>query len=69
MNQTRFYIVENNVSTVRVHLFVGGLPPHLSPGEYTNILKDELTIKSKSQAVTESTYLWIFVYLLILFTF
>lgn len=48
MNQTRFYIVENNISTVRVHLFVGGLPLHLTPEEYTKILKDELAIKSTS---------------------
>lgn len=47
MNQTRFYIVENSKSIVRVNLFVGGLPPQLSPEEYTNILKDELAIKSK----------------------
>lgn len=47
MNQTRFYIVENSKSVVRVHLFVGGLPPQLSSEEYTNILKDELAIKSK----------------------
>ncbi|ETE73322.1 Diacylglycerol kinase theta, partial [Ophiophagus hannah] len=46
MNQTRFYIVENNISTVRVHLFVGGLPFHLTTEEYTKILKDELAIKS-----------------------
>ena len=47
MNQTRFYIVENSKSIVRVNLFVGGLPPQLSPEEYTNILKDELAVKSK----------------------
>uniref|UniRef100_A0A8C6Y7C8 Diacylglycerol kinase n=1 Tax=Naja naja TaxID=35670 RepID=A0A8C6Y7C8_NAJNA len=46
MNQTRFYIVENNISTVRVHLFVGGLPLHLTTEEYTKILKDELAIKT-----------------------
>ncbi|KAF7239954.1 Diacylglycerol kinase theta [Varanus komodoensis] len=46
MNQTRFYLVENHISPVRVHLFVGGLSPHLSTEEYTNILKDELAIKS-----------------------
>lgn len=48
MNQTRFYIAENNKSIVRVNLFVGGLPPQLSREEYTNILKAELAIKSKS---------------------
>ncbi|KAF2988456.1 hypothetical protein EK904_004961 [Melospiza melodia maxima] len=46
MNQTRFYIVENSKSIVQVNLFVGGLPPQLSPEEYTNILKEELAIKS-----------------------
>ncbi|XP_065262777.1 diacylglycerol kinase theta [Emys orbicularis] len=46
MNQTRFYIVENNKSVVRVNLFVGGLPPQLSAEEYTNILKDDLAIKT-----------------------
>uniref|UniRef100_A0A674K5G7 Diacylglycerol kinase n=1 Tax=Terrapene triunguis TaxID=2587831 RepID=A0A674K5G7_9SAUR len=50
MNQTRFYIVENNKSVVRVNLFVGGLPPQLSAEEYTNILKDDLAIKSKSNS-------------------
>lgn len=47
MNQTRFYIVENSKSIVQVTLFVGGLPPQLPPEEYTNILKEELAIKSK----------------------
>uniref|UniRef100_A0A8D0GY71 Diacylglycerol kinase n=1 Tax=Sphenodon punctatus TaxID=8508 RepID=A0A8D0GY71_SPHPU len=46
MNQTRFYIVENNKSLVRINLFIGGLPLHLCPEEYTNILKDELAIKT-----------------------
>uniref|UniRef100_A0A669QEN7 Diacylglycerol kinase n=1 Tax=Phasianus colchicus TaxID=9054 RepID=A0A669QEN7_PHACC len=46
MNQTRFYIVENSKSTVQVNIFVGGLPPQLSPEEYMNILKDELAIKT-----------------------
>ncbi|XP_019373758.1 PREDICTED: diacylglycerol kinase theta [Gavialis gangeticus] len=45
MNQTRFYIVQNNKSVVRVNLFVGGLPPQLSAEDYTNILKEELAIK------------------------
>lgn len=52
MNQTRFYIVEDHITTVRVHLFVGGLPPHLSTEEYTNILKDELTIKTNLVSVS-----------------
>lgn len=47
MNQTRFYIVQNTKSVVRVNLFVGGLPPQLSAEDYTNILKEELAIKSK----------------------
>lgn len=51
MTQTRFYIVENSKSVVRVNLFVGGLPPQLSAEEYTNILKDDLAIKSKSNSV------------------
>uniref|UniRef100_A0A8D0FMD9 Diacylglycerol kinase n=1 Tax=Strix occidentalis caurina TaxID=311401 RepID=A0A8D0FMD9_STROC len=52
MNQTRFYIVENSKSIVRVNLFVGGLPPQLSPEEYTNILKDELAIKTNVVSVS-----------------
>ncbi|XP_063150923.1 diacylglycerol kinase theta isoform X2 [Candoia aspera] len=52
MNQTRFYIVENNISTVCVHLFVGGLPLHLPPEEYTKILKDELAIKTNLVSVS-----------------
>lgn len=39
--------MENSKSVVQVSLFVGGLPPQLSPEEYTNILKEELAIKSK----------------------
>uniref|UniRef100_A0A8C9LC01 Diacylglycerol kinase n=1 Tax=Pavo cristatus TaxID=9049 RepID=A0A8C9LC01_PAVCR len=46
MNQTRFYIVENSKSTIQVNMFIGGLPPQLSPEEYMNILKDELAIKT-----------------------
>nr|XP_013801033.1 PREDICTED: diacylglycerol kinase theta [Apteryx mantelli mantelli] len=52
MNQTRFYIVENSKSIVRVNLFVGGLPPQLSAEEYTNILKDELAIKTNVVSLT-----------------
>ncbi|XP_061490933.1 diacylglycerol kinase theta isoform X3 [Rhineura floridana] len=52
MNQTRFYIAENNISVVRVHLFVGGLPPHLSTEEYANILKDELALKTNLVSVS-----------------
>ncbi|KFO94674.1 Diacylglycerol kinase theta, partial [Buceros rhinoceros silvestris] len=52
MNQTRFYIVENSKSVVQVHLFVGGLPPQLSSEEYTNILKDELAIKTNVVSVS-----------------
>ncbi|XP_074850653.1 diacylglycerol kinase theta [Carettochelys insculpta] len=52
MNQTRFYIVENNKSVVRVNLFVGGLPTQLSAEEYTNILKDELAIKTNLLSVS-----------------
>ncbi|XP_054665506.1 diacylglycerol kinase theta isoform X4 [Grus americana] len=52
MNQTRFYIVENSKSIVRVNLFVSGLPPQLSPEEYTNILKDELAIKTNVVSVS-----------------
>ncbi|XP_034996340.2 diacylglycerol kinase theta [Zootoca vivipara] len=52
MNQTRFYIVENNIQATRVHLFVGGLPPHLSTDEYTNILRDELSLKTNLVSVS-----------------
>uniref|UniRef100_A0A8B9I404 Diacylglycerol kinase n=1 Tax=Anser brachyrhynchus TaxID=132585 RepID=A0A8B9I404_9AVES len=52
MNQTRFYVVENSKSIVRVNLFIGGLPPQLSPEEYTNILKDELAIKTNVVSVS-----------------
>ncbi|XP_039946948.1 diacylglycerol kinase theta [Hirundo rustica] len=52
MNQTRFYIVENSKSIVQVNLFVGGLPPQLSPEEYTNILKEELAIKTNVVSVS-----------------
>uniref|UniRef100_A0A8C6JPW5 Diacylglycerol kinase n=1 Tax=Melopsittacus undulatus TaxID=13146 RepID=A0A8C6JPW5_MELUD len=52
MNQTRFYIAENNKSIVRVNLLVGGLPPQLSREEYTNILKAELAIKTNVVSVS-----------------
>uniref|UniRef100_A0A8C8VGT5 Diacylglycerol kinase n=1 Tax=Pelusios castaneus TaxID=367368 RepID=A0A8C8VGT5_9SAUR len=52
MNQTRFYIVENNKSVVRVNLFVGGLPPQLSAEEYMNILKDDLAVKTNLVSVS-----------------
>uniref|UniRef100_A0A8C6ZG82 Diacylglycerol kinase n=1 Tax=Nothoprocta perdicaria TaxID=30464 RepID=A0A8C6ZG82_NOTPE len=52
MNQTRFYVVENSKSVVRVNLFIGGLPPQLSAEEYTKILKDELAIKTNVVSVS-----------------
>ncbi|KAH0628448.1 hypothetical protein JD844_009629 [Phrynosoma platyrhinos] len=52
MNQTRFYIVEKNVSSVLIHLFIGGLPFHLSNEEYINILRDELAIKTNVVSVS-----------------
>lgn len=52
MSQTRFYVAESRVPAPRVSLFVGGLPPGLSPQEYRRLLDEAVT--SKAALVTVS---------------
>ena len=45
MSQTRFYVAENSVLAPHVSLFVGGLPPGLSPREYRSLLDEAVASK------------------------
>lgn len=45
MSQTRFYVAESRAVVPRVSLFVGGLPPGLSPQEYGNLLEEAVATK------------------------
>lgn len=45
MSQTRFYVAESRVVVPRVSLFVGGLPPDLSPQEYGSLLDEFVATK------------------------
>lgn len=45
MSQTRFYVAESRPVVPRVSLFVGGLPPGLSPQEYGNLLEEAVATK------------------------
>lgn len=46
MSQTRFYVAESRAVVPRVSLFVGGLPPGLSPQEYGNLLEEAVATKA-----------------------
>ncbi|KAK7916229.1 hypothetical protein WMY93_011990 [Mugilogobius chulae] len=46
MHQTRFYVVENRRSEVKVELLIGGLPTLLDTQEYNQILHQHLAVKS-----------------------
>lgn len=45
MSQTRFYVAESKAVAPRVSLFVGGLPPGLSPQEYGSLLDEAVATK------------------------
>lgn len=45
MSQTRFYVAESRALAPRVSLFVGGLPPGLSPQEYRSLLDEAVASK------------------------
>ncbi|GAB1289967.1 Diacylglycerol kinase theta [Apodemus speciosus] len=45
VSQTRFYVAETRAMAPRVSLFVGGLPPGLSPQEYSNLLHEAMATK------------------------
>ncbi|OCT59255.1 diacylglycerol kinase theta [Xenopus laevis] len=51
MNQTRFYIEENEKPEIKIQILISGLPPSLSDKEYTDILKEHLAIKDKLVSV------------------
>ncbi|XP_044623967.2 diacylglycerol kinase theta isoform X3 [Equus asinus] len=46
MSQTRFYVVEGRALAPHVSLFVGGLPPGLSPQEYSSLLDEAVATKA-----------------------
>ncbi|KAK1346129.1 hypothetical protein QTO34_008598 [Cnephaeus nilssonii] len=46
MSQTRFYVAESKAVVPRVSLFVGGLPPGLSPQEYGSLLDEAVATKA-----------------------
>ncbi|KAM5283692.1 diacylglycerol kinase theta isoform 1-T1 [Hipposideros larvatus] len=46
MSQTRFYVAESRAVVPRVSLFVGGLPPDLSPQEYDSLLDEFVATKA-----------------------
>ncbi|XP_054564766.1 diacylglycerol kinase theta isoform X3 [Eptesicus fuscus] len=52
MSQTRFYVAESKAVAPRVSLFVGGLPPGLSPQEYGSLL--DKAVATKADLVTLS---------------
>lgn len=45
MSQTRFYVAESRALAPHVSLFVGGLPPGLSPQEYRSLLDEAVASK------------------------
>ncbi|MEE6511835.1 hypothetical protein FKM82_018659 [Ascaphus truei] len=51
MNQTRIYIEENTKSDIKINILIVGLPLLLSGEEYTDILKDNLDIKTNLLSV------------------
>uniref|UniRef100_A0A8B9K7E6 Diacylglycerol kinase n=1 Tax=Astyanax mexicanus TaxID=7994 RepID=A0A8B9K7E6_ASTMX len=53
MNQTRFYVVENQNRVVQVELLLGGLPQNLNTEEYTQLLQQHLEIKSHLVTISQ----------------
>lgn len=45
VSQTRFYVAESRDVAPHVSLFVGGLPPGLSPEEYSSLLHEAVATK------------------------
>ncbi|XP_045384256.1 diacylglycerol kinase theta isoform X4 [Lemur catta] len=52
VSQTRFYVAESRAAAPRVSLFIGGLPPGLSPQEYSNLLHEALATKAAVVSVS-----------------
>lgn len=51
-SQTRFYVAEARAVTPHVSLFVGGLPPGLSPQDYSNLLHEAMATKAAVVSVS-----------------
>nr|XP_004656191.2 diacylglycerol kinase theta isoform X1 [Jaculus jaculus] len=52
VSQTRFYIAESKPMAPHVSLFVGGLPPGLSPQDYSNLLHEAMATKAAVVSVS-----------------
>uniref|UniRef100_A0A3B3YLM5 Diacylglycerol kinase n=1 Tax=Poecilia mexicana TaxID=48701 RepID=A0A3B3YLM5_9TELE len=52
MNQTRFYIVQNQNPAVQVGLLISGLPPLLTKEEYCGLLEEHLDFKGHLVTLT-----------------
>ncbi|XP_052591721.1 diacylglycerol kinase theta isoform X3 [Peromyscus californicus insignis] len=52
VSQTRFYVAESRAMTPHVSLFVGGLPPGLSPQDYSNLLHEAMATKAAVVSVS-----------------
>ncbi|XP_029333050.1 diacylglycerol kinase theta isoform X2 [Mus caroli] len=52
VSQTRFYVAETRAMAPRVSLFVGGLPPGLSPQDYSNLLHEAMATKAAVVSVS-----------------
>ncbi|XP_051026139.1 diacylglycerol kinase theta isoform X2 [Acomys russatus] len=52
VSQTRFYVAERRAMAPRVSLFVGGLPPGLSPQDYNNLLHETMATKAAVVSVS-----------------
>ncbi|XP_028723265.1 diacylglycerol kinase theta [Peromyscus leucopus] len=52
VSQTRFYVAESRATAPHVSLFVGGLPPGLSPQDYSNLLHEAMATKAAVVSVS-----------------
>ncbi|XP_027281765.1 diacylglycerol kinase theta isoform X3 [Cricetulus griseus] len=52
VSQTRFYVAESRAMATHVSLFVGGLPPGLSPQDYSNLLHEAMATKAAVVSVS-----------------
>ncbi|CAH6879472.1 diacylglycerol kinase theta isoform X2 [Phodopus roborovskii] len=52
VSQTRFYVAESRAMAPHVSLFVGGLPPGLSPQDYSNLLHEAMATKAAVVSVS-----------------
>ncbi|OWK13801.1 hypothetical protein Celaphus_00017221 [Cervus elaphus hippelaphus] len=62
MSQTRFYVAESRALAPRVSLFVGGLPPGLSPQEYRSLLDE--AVASKGPVTSSEEFLSLLIWAL-----